>query len=132
MKYLLVFLLLASPAFAQSGKLKATATQHGVNLNWTAPANPIGGEYINIYRGTAAGAESTTPINSAGISVSTTTYADSNVTANTKYYYIAKGCAKSLADGSEVCSPPTNEVSVTIPLAAGDVPGPSGLTGSAN
>lgn len=115
----LALFLFTSVTFAQ--------TSHNVLLNWVAPTNPIGGEYVNIYRGTTTGGESATPINTAGIKISTLTFTDINVVANTTYFYVAKGCAINLVTNSEVCSAPSNEVSVTVPLASGDLSSPTSL-----
>jgi|SRR5690348_11588606 len=101
--------------------------QHNVVLTWTAPTSSPSGAYINIYRGITAGGESTTPINSTGIKVTVNTYTDSAVTANTKYFYTAKQCATDLSSGTEVCSPPTNEATATVPLLSTDLPTIVGL-----
>ncbi|MGD0905023.1 MAG: glycoside hydrolase family 44 protein, partial [Terracidiphilus sp.] len=52
-----------------------------VTLNWTASTNATS---YNVYRGTTAGGESTTPI---ATGVTAVTYVDSTVTNGTEYYY---------------------------------------------
>jgi hypothetical protein len=94
---------------------------HSVTLTWTPPVNQPAGSYINIYRGTAAGAESGTPLNPAHIATTTTTFQDDNVQGNAKYYYTAKQCAVDLSTNAEVCSAPSNEASATVPLVSGDL-----------
>jgi len=39
---------------------------HYMTLTWTAPTDQPSGSYINVYRGTAAGGESTTAIAKLG------------------------------------------------------------------
>ena len=58
---------------------------HDVVLTWTASVTPgVLGYYV--YRGTASGEESTTPLNSTPIAG--TSYADSDVTGGQTYYYV--------------------------------------------
>ncbi len=94
---------------------------HSVVLTWTAPTSMPTGSYINIYRGTTSGGEAVTAINSSGISPTSLTYTDSNVLANTKYYYIAKQCDIDISSNTEVCSAASNEASATVPLSSGDL-----------
>lgn len=94
---------------------------HSVVLTWTAPASMPTGSYVNIYRGTTAGGEAATPINTQGINPTDLTYTDSNVLANTKYFYVAKQCAIDISTSQPVCSPPSNEAPATVPLASGDL-----------
>jgi fibronectin type 3 domain-containing protein len=100
--------------------LSATAGLNVVNLSWEpgAGGTPTG---YNLYRGTASGQESTTPI--ATFDGSTFAYADTNVTDGTTYYYTLE--ATSTNGQSPVTS---NEVSATplIPLPGA----PTGLTAS--
>ena len=44
----------------------------------------------NVYRGTAAGGESTTPINSSPLAATATSYADTTAVAGNTYYYVVK------------------------------------------
>jgi len=61
--------------------LAATASNASVSLSWTASSDATS---YNVYRGTAAGGESTTPIASGITAVS---YTDTSVTNGTKYFY---------------------------------------------
>lgn len=112
----------ASPERAQ---MKATATAHSVSLTWTDPTGQPSGSAINLYRGSAAGGESTTPVNGTPVAIGVKAFTDTSVTANSTYFYVAKTCV------GTVCSAPSNEVSVTVPLVAGDLTPPSGLSSSA-
>ncbi len=80
-----------------------------VILSWAASETPgvIG---YDVYRGTASGGESGTPINSAP--VNTTTYVDANVKAGTTYYYVLRAIA---ANG--VQSPASNETNANVPIS---------------
>src|SRR5262249_31384357 len=61
--------------------LSAKAGNVVVSLSWTAPT---GAASYNIYRGTAAGGEGSTPI---ATGVLATTYSDTTVAGGTTYYY---------------------------------------------
>jgi hypothetical protein len=76
---------------------------HSVSLSWVASTDPVSG--YNVYRGTAPGAEGTTPINSA--IVTGTTYVDTAPVLGEDYYV-----AKSVLNG--VDSVASNEVSTVI------------------
>ncbi len=80
-----------------------------VILSWTASPTPgvIG---YDIYRGTASGGESGTPINSAP--VNTTTYVDANVRAGTTYYYVLRS-----VNANGVQSPASNETRANVPIS---------------
>ncbi len=125
-----LFLAVNAFGFRPAPQVKATATGHNSVLTWTAPAQTVSGMFYNAYRGTAAGAESTTPINSSPITQ--TTYTDTAVQANGTYFYIVKACAVSAADGSTVCGAPSNEATDTIPLLGTDLGSPGSLTVSGN
>jgi hypothetical protein len=97
---------IASNATGSPTVVTLTGTgQHNVVLNWTA--SPTGGVTYNIFRGTTAGGEGTTPVNAAP--VTTTTYTDSNVTAGVNYFYTVE------AVNSAGSSAPSNEASATVP-----------------
>ena len=81
---------------------------HQVVLQWTASIDVPADSY-NVLRGTAAGQEASTPINSAPITG--TTYTDSTVEPGTWFYVV-----ESIANG--VSSVPSNEVSAVILPAA--------------
>jgi hypothetical protein len=134
MKKILALLLFALLPIAiggqEQGKVRATATAHGVTLVWTASTSTYTGLGYNVYRGSASGAEAATPVNSALLTAACTgtscTYTDSNVTAQSSYYYTVAACVAS------TCSAMSNEASATVPLAGGDINAPSGLSGSAH
>lgn len=65
--------------------VKAVGGAAKVTLTWSAPANAA---TYNVYRGTAAGAESATPI---ATGIATTTYVDTAVTNGTAYFYKIAG-----------------------------------------
>ena len=68
----------------QSSSLSGTGG-HDVMLSWTASTSS-GVVGYNVYRGTSSGGESSTPVNSSPIS--TTSFADQNVTPGAQYFYI--------------------------------------------
>jgi hypothetical protein len=111
-------LTLAALLMARGSALAA----HSVTLTWTASSDGVANPSLayNVYRGSATGAEATTPINAspvaAGCSGATCTWTDANVTTASTYFYTLK------ATLNGVSSAASNEVSCTIPLAA-----PSGL-----
>jgi hypothetical protein len=81
---------------------------HDVVLTWTDSVTPgVLGYYV--YRGTASGMESTTPLNSTPIVG--TFYADSNVTDGQTYYYVLTAVG---ADGT-THSVLSTEASATVP-----------------
>ena len=119
------FLLL--PAFAAAGKpglmlAAVTSAGHGTTLSWTdstslascsSAATPPCAFGYNVYRGTTAGGEDATPINS--FVLGGTTYFDPVTISNvpqTFYYFVE---AVETIDGITVNSDPSNEVSVTFP-----------------
>jgi hypothetical protein len=114
--------IVAQPA-GEIPKLAAAAGQsgsgHSVTLTFTASTSAgsctascsFG---YNVFRGTAAGAESTTPLNSSPIT--TTTFTDSTITLGSSpvtYFYIVE--AVETASGVTVASSPSNEASATFP-----------------
>jgi fibronectin type 3 domain-containing protein len=86
--------------------LAAMAGNNSVSLTWEAS---IGASSYNIYRGTTANGESTTPI-ATGITAAA--YADSTATNNTTYFY------KVAAVNSEGTSELSNETSATPSASA--------------
>lgn len=80
-----------------------------VIISWAASTTP-GIVGYDIYRGTASGGESGTPINPAP--VSNTTYVDANVKAGTTYYYVLRSVA---ANGMQ--SPASNETKANVPIS---------------
>jgi hypothetical protein len=97
----------------QSATLTGTAL-HDVILNWV-PSPTTGVSGYDIFRGTASGGESTTPIATqvaAGCtSLTTCTYVDTAVVAGTKYFYVVTAVSSS----GNTQSSPSNEASATVP-----------------
>jgi len=81
---------------------------HDVILTLTASTS-AGIAGYNIYRGTTAGGESTTPLNSTPVNA--TNYVDANVTPGSTYYYVVTTVA---SDGVTQSSP-SNEASAAVP-----------------
>ena len=83
----------ASTTFSGApGNLKATAGTQKATLTWTAPAWN-GGTAItgyNVYKGTALGGESTTPVNATPLAPTARTYTVTGLTHGTKYYFTVK------------------------------------------
>jgi fibronectin type 3 domain-containing protein len=94
--------------------LTAIAGVNSVRLAWAAST---GATSYNVYRGTAAGSESTTPL---ATNIITTTYTDTSITAGTKYFY------KIAAVNASGTSGASTEVSATPKGAPPAAPG--GLT----
>lgn len=77
---------------------------HSVVLSWSPSTDTVDG--YNIYRGTAAGAESPTPVNTT--LVTGTTYTDSTPPVGESFYTV-----KAVANGNET-SVASNEVTAVI------------------
>jgi len=109
-----------APSAPQS--LTATAGSGSVSLTWTPPASNGGANITgyNVYRGTSAGGESTTPV---ATNVTTTSFTDTGLTNGTTYYY------KVAAVNSAGTSPQSGEASAT-PVAVQATPpsAPQSLT----
>ena len=104
--------------------LVASGGDGSVSLSWSAPVSD-GGTGVtgyNVYRGTTAGGEATTPV---ATNVGTTSYTDPGVTNGTKYYY------KVAAVNAVGTSPQSNEASATPQQAATVPTAPQGLTAAA-
>jgi len=99
---------------APTGLIATVVSGSEINLTWTAPSGTVTG--YNVYRGTASGGESTTPV-ATGLAVAS--YADMNVTAGTTYYYTV-AAANSAGTG-----PASAEASAVVPTAPS---APTGLT----
>ena len=99
--------------------LTAGAGNSQVTLAWTASA---GAASYNVYRGTASGAESTTPI---ATGITATTYTNTGLTNGTTYYY------KVAAVSSGGTSPMSNEASAKPVAAAADVTSSVKITSTA-
>jgi fibronectin type 3 domain-containing protein len=83
--------------------VSATAGVGAITLSWTAPAGAVS---YNIYRGTSAGGEGTTPLVTG---ITSTSYVDTTATAGTTYYYVVTA-----VNGSAGASQPSSEVSATV------------------
>lgn len=82
-----------------------SASAHSVTLNWT---DPTPGVTYNVYRGTASGLESKTPINSTAINA--LSFKDTTVQSGVQYFYYVKAVLNG------VSSSPSNEVVVPVPV----------------
>jgi hypothetical protein len=98
-------------------QMRATATQHSATLSWNASAvgkncAPPATLAYNVLRGSAAGQESTTPINPTPLT--TTGYVDASVQMGQTYYWVVvplETCANLVIPG-----PVSNEVSYQFPF----------------
>jgi fibronectin type 3 domain-containing protein len=94
-------------AVAAPTSLAADSSVPGqVSLTWTAPAGTLTG--YNVYRGTSAGGESTSPLNSTPLGAGVTSYVDSSVVAGNSYYYVVQ------AVNGPVASASSNEATVAL------------------
>ncbi len=93
---------------APSGLSSTATSSTQINLSWTASSTA--GVAYNVYRSTTAGF---TPASSNRIgSVSSTTYSDTALTANTTYYYLVRASNSAGESGS------TNQTSATTQSAS--------------
>jgi fibronectin type 3 domain-containing protein len=95
-----------APVSAATNLVVTTPSATEADLAWSAAGAGTTG--YNVYRGTAAGGESTTPLNSVPLSAGTTSYQDTTALAGNTYFYVVKAIS-----GSTV-SAATNEASVTL------------------
>ena len=95
--------------------LTATGGNGSVQLSWSAPASNGGANVTgyNVFRGTSAGNESTTPV---ATNVTTLSFADSPLTNGTTYYYTV------VAINAVGASPPSGEASATPQATAPSAP----------
>jgi hypothetical protein len=97
----------------QTGSLSG-AGMHDVILYWNPSTTP--GVGYNVFRGTAPGGESTTPLNSSPVaagcaSTTTCSYTDATVVAGTTYYYTVAA----VASNDVTQSANSNQVSAPVP-----------------
>ena len=90
------------------------AGMHDVILYWNPSTTP--GVGYNVFRGTAPGGESTTPLNSSPVaagcaSTTTCSYTDATVVAGTTYYYTVAA----VASNDVTQSANSNQVSAPVP-----------------
>jgi hypothetical protein len=103
---------------APTGLTATLGTSGSVILNWTASTEA--GVTYNVYRGTTAGGESTTPI---ATGVTGTTYTDASLSGGTYYYTVSS------VDSNGVGVPTSNETSIVIFVAiALNIPSGGGTT----
>jgi len=95
----------AAPPAAPFG-LQATGTTGQVSLTWTAAA---GASTYNVYRGTSASGEGTSPVKTG---ITGPVYTDTGLSNGTTYYYVVTAVGTTGSEG-----PPSNEAS-TAPIAA--------------
>ena len=89
-----------------------------ISLSWTAPARiPEDGITYNVYRGTAAGGESSTPL---ATGLTGTAYSDVTATPGQPYFYVVRAVDTGGASGA------SNEVNSTA--ASSSVPAPASLS----
>ena len=104
-------------------KLTAAGGNAQVALTWSAPTSdggsPITG--YDVYEGTTSGGESTTPVNSAPLSASATSYTVRGLSDGTTYYFTVK------AINAAGPSSASNEVSAT-PATTPGAPGELSVT----
>ncbi len=82
-----------APISAPSNLVVTTPSSTEADLAWTAAGSGTTG--YNIYRGTVAGGESTTPLNSAPLSAGATSYQDTTALAGNTYFYVVKAISGS-------------------------------------
>jgi predicted phage tail protein len=119
--------------------LSATAGDGSAVLGWSAPASDGGSPLTgyNVYEGTSAGGESTTPVNDTPLAADATSFLVPNLTNGTQYFFVVKavnavgeGAASNEADatpsGGTTTAP---DAPIGLSAAAGD--GSATLTWSA-
>jgi hypothetical protein len=113
----------AAPGSPKLDSAKVDPVTGAVNVAWEAPDN--GGSPItvyNVYRGTAAGAETL----DAQISAAHTVFVDAKAAANTTYYYYVT--ATNAAGTSGHCGEVVSAATVTSPQSACTLPGVTAVT----
>ena len=95
----------------------ATAGNTSIALSWAASTGTAPLTY-NVYRGTSAGGESTTPI---AAKLASTTYTDTGLTNGTRYYYTvsAGNSAGTGKQSAEVSATPQASSSALVQIDAG-------------
>jgi fibronectin type 3 domain-containing protein len=110
-----------TPSPAAPTGLTATAANAKVGLTWTASS---GATSYNVYRGTAAGAESTTALKTG---LTTTAFTDTGVTNGMHYYYkvsaVNTGGDSSLSNEASGTpeAPPATPAKLTATAGTGEV-----------
>jgi fibronectin type 3 domain-containing protein len=106
-------------AVADGDQGGSSAGQSSVALTWSASNNTTS---YNVYRGTAAGGESTTPTATA---ITTTAYSDTGLTSGTTYYYKVSavngwGAGAVSSEVSATPAPPTPGAPTSLTATAGN------------
>ncbi|MGD0786405.1 MAG: fibronectin type III domain-containing protein [Terracidiphilus sp.] len=100
---------------APAGLTAAPVSTTEIDLSWTAPWGAVTG--YNLYRGTAQGGESTTPL---ATGLTGTTYADKSLSAGTTYWYeVAAVNASGQGPDSLEASATPLKPSIALAAAAG-------------
>ena len=94
--------------------LAATAGNASVALSWNASS---GATSYNVYRGTSAGGEGTTPV----ATIASNSYTDTGLANGTKYYYkvSATNGGGTSAQSSEVSATPSASLPTSVQISAG-------------
>ncbi|MFA5575698.1 MAG: stalk domain-containing protein [Tissierellaceae bacterium] len=100
-------LLMIEPTASDRLQLTALAGDKAVVFSWNKPSSTKNIIGYNLYRGTASGKESSTPI--TDFPIEKTSYTDYNINVDTNYYYVLRVVYKNNVLGS-----PSNEVSVAL------------------
>jgi hypothetical protein len=87
--------------------LTASAAGCAVNLSWVAAGGTVTG--YNVYRGTASGGESTTPLNATPLAPGATSFHDTSVVAGNAYYYVVRAVDGPALGGA------SNQASALVP-----------------
>ncbi len=95
---------------APTGLQAAAGTGNEIDLSWTGSTGTATG--YNVYRGTASGGESATPLNSTPLPASATGYQDTTALPGNTYYYVVR------AVNGPVVGPASLETSFTATASA--------------
>ncbi len=104
----LLAVTLVAPVAAPTD-VTATAAGGAIDLSWTGSTDTAA--TYNVYRGTASGGESSTPLNATPLPAGTTGYSDTTAVAGNTYYYVVKA-----VNGTAI-SPASNEAQAAIAQA---------------
>lgn len=103
-------------------KVSIPAGNHSVTLTWN-PSTVTASTYF-LYRGTATGKESTTPLNAAGVatgctSSTTCTFMDTTVIGGSTYFYYAEAQSNGVnsVPSAEAINKATGTTAIVVPVA---------------
>ena len=107
-------MVLVAQVDTPTGLTAMSSSSTEINLSWTAPSSGSITGY-NVYRGTTAGGESTTPLNASPLSASTTSYQDTTVQPGNTYFYTVQAVSGPAFNGrsNEASATTTNTASTT-------------------